>query len=53
MQLGRVALFLCLQVDKLIYVKTGRQNNKLRQQGRIVGKITGQNYSGAKKERIG
>jgi len=23
MQLGRVALFLCLQVDKLIYVKTG------------------------------
>lgn len=44
MQLGRVALFLCLQVDKLIYVKTGRQNNKLRQQGRIVGKITGQNH---------
>jgi len=33
--------------------KPVRQNNKLRQQGRIVGKITGQNYSGAKKERIG
>ena len=38
MQLGRVALFLCLQVDKLIYVKTGETEQQVKTTGQNCGK---------------
>ena len=38
MQLGRVALFLCLQVDKLIYVKTGEAEEQVKTTGQNCGK---------------
>ena len=38
MQLGRVALCLCLQVDKLIYVKTGEVEQQVKTTGQNCGK---------------
>ena len=38
MQLGRVALFLCLQVDKLIFVRTGEAEQQVKTTGQNCGK---------------